>query len=74
MDNNNSNGINQVTLILRICIGGYLAYLAYDLFMALPGKTGGEFWFLLIPAIVFVLVGIALIITSLKKMKDNFSK
>lgn len=67
MDNN----AKQIILIISACVGGSLIYLAYDLLKALPDKTGGEIWFLILPSITFVLIGIALVIISIKKFMDN---
>ena len=50
----------QVSLLLRLLGGGYLVYLAYDLF-----KNGQGNWFVYAAAAVFALVGGALFIHSL---------
>ena len=51
---------NQNKEILRLIVGGYLIYLAYDLFKTSQGK-----WQLLAAAGVFGLVGGALFLHSL---------
>lgn len=50
----------QFSLLLRLLGGGYLVYLAYDLF-----KNGQGNWFVYAAAAVFALVGGALFIHSL---------
>ena len=50
----------QFSLLLRLLGGGYLVYMAYDLF-----KNGQGNWFVYAAAAVFALVGGALFINSL---------
>ena len=56
----NSSKPPQFSLLLRLLGGGYLVYLAYDLF-----KTSEEKWQFLAAAAVFGLVGGALFVHSL---------
>ena len=51
---------NQMKDILRLVVGGYLVYLAYDLFKSSEGKV--QF---IAAAVLFALVGVALFIFSL---------
>ena len=51
---------NQMRLMLRLAAGGYLVYLAYDLFRAEQRD-----WLLLGAAAVFALMGAGLVIFSL---------
>lgn len=57
----------SVTLFLRLLCGGYLLYLAWDLF---TGAEGGLVFY--IAAAVFALVGAALVIFTLRAaLKDR---
>ena len=51
---------NQMKLILRLVVGGYLVYLAYDLIKSSQGD-----WKFIAAAVLFGLVGGALFIHSL---------
>ena len=57
---------NQVKLILRLVVGGYLVYLAYDL---LKGDRSN--WVFVAAAIVFGLAGAALAVHSLLALVRN---
>ena len=59
---------NQIKQILRLIVGGYLMYLAYDLY-----KSGQGSWLLLAAAILFALAGGILAVLSLLKLvkKEN---
>ena len=54
---------NQMKLVLRLVAGGYLIYLAYDLF-----RNGQESWYLLSAAALFALAGGVLAVLSLMKL------
>lgn len=51
---------NQTKVILRLVVGGYLSYLAYDLFRSNQGN-----WVFLAASLVFALAGAGLVIHSL---------
>ncbi len=60
---------NQMKEILRLVVGGYLVYLAYDLIKSSEGK-----WQFIVAAVLFALVGGALFIFSLLPLvkSNNF--
>lgn len=57
---------NQMKLILRLVVGGYLVYLAYDLFQTSQGKL-----MFMAAAALFALAGGALFIHALLTLVKN---
>ena len=53
----------QASLYFRMIAGGYLVYLAWDIYKEMP--AGILYW---IPVIAYAAVGIALVVLSLRKL------
>lgn len=65
MGKNKHKGPTQMNLYLRIVVGGYLVYLAYDLFK-LQDVQAPDYWVMMLFVLLFVVIGAILVIFSLK--------
>lgn len=73
MGKNNHKGPTQMNLYLRIVVGGYLVYLAYDIFR-LRDTQAPEFWIMMLFVLLFTLTGGGLAVVSLIRLikKDYY--
>ena len=60
---NKLNPSPKAILYIRILAGGYLMYLAKDLYQEMP--EGSLYW---IPVVVFALIGLALLVVSIRQL------
>ena len=61
------------TLILRLIAGGYLIYLAFELFMGMESTEGAPIGVTLSAAFIFAVIGMVLVIFNGKSiLKGNF--
>ena len=58
-----NNAPPQSILYIRILAGGYLMYLAKDLYQEMP--EGSLYW---IPVVAFALIGLALLVLSIRQL------
>lgn len=67
--------VPKSTLVIRLIAGGYLIYLAYELFMGLSANTGegAPIGVSIAAAVVFAICGLILVVFSGKDfLKGNF--
>ncbi len=65
MGKNNHKGTTQMNLYLRIVVGGYLVYLAYDIFK-LQDTQVSDYWIMMLFVLLFTVIGATLVVVSLK--------
>ncbi|MFT3982631.1 MAG: hypothetical protein QM697_01880 [Lachnospiraceae bacterium] len=73
MGKNNHKGPTQMSLYMRIVVGGYLVYLAYDIFK-LRDTQASDYWFMMVSVVLFTVIGIILAAMSIKGLikKDYY--
>lgn len=62
---------NNTRYIFRFLAGGYVLYLAFQLFQGLPELTGAERIYIPIAIVVFVLAGLGIIVLTIRDMKRS---
>lgn len=67
-ENSRKNGDTRVGLTLRILVSAYVLYLAYGLMQGFGEAVGNDRIFIAIAIAVFVVVGGAILILSVKKL------
>lgn len=65
MGKNNHKGPTQMNLYLRIVVGGYLVYLAYDIFK-LRDTQAAEYWVMMLFVLLFTVAGAGFAAVSIK--------
>ncbi len=69
MGKNNHKGPTQMNLYIRVLAGGYLVYLAYDIFNIMKSKpAGSDFWLMVLFIVLFVAVGVLIVVFSIKSL------
>jgi len=67
MGKNNHKGPTQMNLYLRIVVGGYLVYLAYDIFK-LRDTQAAEYWVMMLFVLLFTVAGAVFAAISIKSL------
>lgn len=67
MEKKKPRNVTQMNLYIRILAGGYIVYLAYDIFK-LRDPQASNYWLMMLFVALFVIVGAGFVIMSVKSL------